>query len=851
MRFQLSLVITAAWLCHLVLAAPLVTSQALPQAPSQPAEQGSPCHIVLTAPPVFSKTEANRPTAPKVEISEEQPVKINARQCEKSGDEYRLQGDVEIEFEEYTFRGDQVTYNNATGEASAEGNAALDGGLRDLHITASHATYNVRNRTGKFYDVKGTTGARFKGKNVTLTSSSPIAFTGKLVEQTGRNEFVLHHGSVTSCELPHPKWTFNAGKIILRVGDSAKVYNSTFRLKGVPVIYLPYANPPVEKLGRQSGFLVPNIGTSNTMGTIVGDSFYWALNRSADATLGGEYLSKRGWALVDSFRSVPSQHSFLNVNYFQVLDRGITSTSNGVTTKVNQGGEDAKLNGEAIFAHQIRGVASLEYLSSFVFRLAFSPNFSQAVDSEVNSVAFATKNLNAYSLNVFGSRYQNFQSTTPDDQIAILHVPGVESAGIDQPILGSPIYGGYDIDAEGLRRTEPGFDTPGLVGRFEVAPDISLPLLLHGWGFRPEVVLNDTIYTQQQIPASPNPLPTRNVLNRRMIESSLSITPPVLSKVFDGTWKGRKVKHVIEPRFTYRYTNGVEDFANIIRFDIRDVYSNTNEVEYGLTQRVYLKRADEDCSPRKAAPALGEANGQLRTTGQAALPTTCAPAGGDEFFSWELKQKYFMDPNFGGAVIPGQRNVLFTTVTFSGIAFLIQPRLFSPVVSRMRFRTSTNSDAEWELDYDTVNARINSNTFYTGYHFGEVFVGASVAYMQDRGQVVTSSTTGLSLPVCIPHQFIQPQCVPQVFNQARMLLGFGSPSKHGFSAAGNAGYDFEFNVLQYATAQAAYNWDCCGINFEYRRFSLGSVRNENQFRFAFTLANIGTFGNLRRQTRLF
>ncbi|HET7873491.1 MAG TPA: LPS-assembly protein LptD, partial [Terriglobales bacterium] len=349
----------------------------------------------------------------------------------------------------------------------------------------------------------------------------------------------------------------------------------------------------------------------------------------------------------------------------------------------------------------------------------------------------------------------------------------------------------------------------------------------------------------------PNPIPTHNVLNRRMIESSLSVAPPVLSKVFASTLAGRKVKHTIEPRFTYRYTNGVEDFANIIRFDVRDVYSNTNEVEYGVTQRVYMKHGDEDCSQRRLSPALGEAHGQLRASQQSAPTAACAPAGGDEFFSWEVKQKYFVDPNFGGAVVPGQRNVLFTTVTFSGIAFLIQPRLFSPVVSRMRFRTSTNSDAEWELDYDTVNRRINSNTFYTGYHFGEVFLGASIAYMQDRGQVVTSSTTGQPLPACVPHQFIQPQCVPQVFNQARMLLGFGSPSKHGFSAAGNAGYDFEFNVLQYATAQAAYNWDCCGINFEYRRFSLGSVRNENQFRFAFTLANIGTFGNLRRQTRLF
>jgi LPS-assembly protein len=62
--------------------------------------------------------------------------------------------------------------------------------------------------------------------------------------------------------------------------------------------------------------------------------------------------------------------------------------------------------------------------------------------------------------------------------------------------------------------------------------------------------------------------------------------------------------------------------------------------------------------------------------------------------------------------------------------------------------------------------------------------------------------------------------------------------------------------LQYAAAQTSYNWDCCGFSFEYRRFTLGSttigsVRNENEFRFALTLANIGTFGNMRRQERLF
>jgi LPS-assembly protein len=41
------------------------------------------------------------------------------------------------------------------------------------------------------------------------------------------------------------------------------------------------------------------------------------------------------------------------------------------------------------------------------------------------------------------------------------------------------------------------------------------------------------------------------------------------------------------------------------------------------------------------------------------------------------------------------------------------------------------------------------------------------------------------------------------------------------------------------------------VNIEFRRFALGSVRNENEYRFTFALANIGTFGNLRRSEQLF
>lgn len=875
MRTQLTLVITALGLCHLFLLPAVVTSQAL-ASPSGENQQSSAaqtgnCHLVLTAPPVFQnkpaspggKSPAEARQTPRIAISESQPVEVTARQCEKNNNIYLLNGDVEIKFEGYDFQGDMVTYDADSGEVTTTGNASLDGGARDIHLNASHATYNVRSRTGKFYEVTGSTGSRYQGKKAALTSSSPILFSGKMVEQTGPDEYVLHEGSVTSCELPRPKWTFNAGTIILRVGDSAKIYHSTFRLKGIPVIYLPFVSTPVERLGRQSGFLIPSPGTSTAKGEYIGDSFYWAINRSADATLGAEFLSKRGWSLNESFRAKPSQKSFINFSYFQVLDRGIVQNvqqvgapaGQTVPTKINQGGEDIKFNGETTFAHDVRGVASLDYLSSFAFRLAFTDNFSQAVNSEVKSTTFVTKSFQGVSLNAFGSRYQNFQSSTNnDDAISILHVPAVEVDSVDQRIPGTPLYGSYDLAAEGLRRTELNFNTQGVVGRFGATPELSLPLHFGGWLFRPSAQLNDTFYTQQQVLqavpslATPEESPIHNTFNRRAIGGALELRPPALARVFDGEFLGRNLKHTVEPRIVYRYTNGVEKFSNIIRFDFRDILSNTNEVEFGLVQRLYAKRAHSACADNAAASSKS----QQETAAGATTKADCAPAGADEFLTWEVKAKYFIDPNFGGAVVSGTRNVLATTGDFSGVAFLTDPRRFSPIVSRLRLRTSRNSDVQWQLDYDTKKGRINASTFYSTLHFGNFFVEGSHSYLQTPGEVVTDAF-GNPLPTCAsPLKVSGPTCVLPVFNQLRAVIGFGNPTKRGWSVAGNTGIDSEFSLLQYSGAQTSYNWDCCGISFEYqRRFSIARLNDENQYRFSFTLANIGSFGDMKRQTRLF
>jgi len=761
-------------------------------------------------------------------VQREEEVRIQATEQEKVGPMYKLRGHVDIRYGSYSLYADEITYNSDTGEATAEGHMVLEGGPTDEHIEASHGTYNLRTQSGKFYNVIGTIGVQAKNGRTILTSSSPFAFAGKTVEKTGPDHFVVVDGSVTTCQLPHPKWTFNAHKAVVDVGGNAQVYRSSFRIRDIPVFYFPYAAFPAERLARKSGFLIPSMGRSSTKGTIVGESLYWAINRSFDATAGAEYYSQRGWAERGEFRARPSDTAYVDLTYFGVIDRK------------NQGGEDVHLSGEGRFLHSFRSVANIDYLSSFVFRLAFSETFTQAVNSEVKSQAFLSNTTRGFSYNGLVERYQNFESSQKGDVITILHAPSFEVSSVDRKLVHTPLYWSLDAAAEGLSRSEPGFRTGNLLGRFDLNPVLSLPLSLRGWSFRPELSLRNTLYTQQLMPGGTVGAATSNAVNRKALEGSVEMRPPSLARVFERAILGRKWKHVIEPRATYRYVTGVNNFASILRFDARDLLSNTHEVEYGVIHRLYAKRTSdqpEDCgsagmsSLRIGAPV--EQGVPWERTYALESPDCQAGPEAREVATWELAQKYFLDPDFGGALVNGRRNVLTTTADFSGIAFLTEPRHLSPLISRLRVRTSSRTDAEWDIDYDFKEHRINASTALLNYHVGEFTLGGGDAFAQALPGISNSSVA------------------QQDFNQFRVLLGYGHPNKRGFSGATAFGLDANLGFLQYATAQTTYNWDCCGVSVEYRRFALGSVRNENQFRFSFNLANVGSFGNLRKQERLY
>jgi LPS-assembly protein len=164
----------------------------------------------------------------------------------------------------------------------------------------------------------------------------------------------------------------------------------------------------------------------------------------------------------------------------------------------------------------------------------------------------------------------------------------------------------------------------------------------------------------------------------------------------------------------------------------------------------------------------------------------------------------------------------------------------------MRFRTSGHTDVEWDFDYDTGATKFNSQNAFLDVHEGSWFGGFSYArlnapgrFLTEKINTVTNVVTGIT------------SSATSDFSQMRLLLGYGAPSKAGLSMAGGAGIDLKQGDAQYVTLQTSYNWNCCGLAVEYRKYDLGTIRNEGTYSFNFTLANIGSAGNLRRNQSLF
>jgi len=724
---------------------------------------------------------------PRINIPEPGDVYVRAVQQEAEGSVYHLKGAAELETSEILLRADNIVYNEVTGEAVATGRVKFRNFITGETLEATRVNYNLREQTGRFYDVSGQASGKVEPRPGLLTTGNPFVFKGKWAERL-KDRYILHHGFLTNCRLPKPTWTLRGPKFDIIPNKRALVYQSTFRVRGVPVFYAPVFYKSLEEKPRKSGLLTPNIGNSSRRGLMLGLGYYWAMHRSYDAAYRAQYFSQRGFAHHVNVRGKPMRNADFDFYFYGVDDKG---KDIGGGRRLDASGFLMAATGKADLGKGFRARWDINYLSSFLFRQEFTESFNEAVFSEVQSVAYVTRNWSSYGLNFLFRRIENFHSVAENDKITIRKLPAVEFNSRDRRINRKvlPVWVSLESSFGFLRRNQPSFQTRRYIERIDLAPRVATAIRIKDIHLIPAFTYRGTHYDSSW----ENGTISGNGIYRGTNEFTLDLRLPSLARTFRGPqWLGERARHVIESKATYRYLTGVNDFHRFIRFDETELLSNTNELELSVINRLYAKRGGMS----------------------------------HEVLTWELWHSRYFDPSFGGAVVNGQRNIVLSSVRLTGYAFLDGPRHYSPVVSNIRVSPYPGLGFGWRADYDPLRRRISNSGLTADVRFKQYFISLGHNHVR-------------STPVLTPPA-----------NQFRGLFVIGNQNKPGWNAAFSAIYDFRESRMQFATTQITYNTDCCGISFQYRRFNFGT-RNENQFRVAFGIANIGSFGTLRKQERIF
>ena len=792
----------------------------------------------------------------KADLPAADEIRFEGLHQESNGSMRYIHKPARIVTSDFSLAADEIRFNSDTNWAYAQGHVHLEHFTTGDKINADHAEYNIKTQTGKFYVVDGTAPAKIVASPSVLTTTNPFYFQAQWAERI-KDRYILHHGFLTDCTVKKPWWTFEAPVFDVIPGERAIARNTVFRLKRVPIFYLPYFYRPLGKNPRQSGFLTPNVGHSSLYGFIVGGGYYWAINRSYDMTAIGQYFTDRGPALRYDFRGKPNEATDFDFNYYGVNDSKGALQGDG--TRQKQGGQEFELVAKTnIFG--FTGKLDYNYLSSFLFRQAFSYSFTTAIYNEVFSTGLLQRRFkdDRYTLSIVFQREQLFESLTvpslnqPPNQVIIQKLPSIEFTSRDRELVRgpAPVWVSLNSSAGLLTRSDP-LDNPanplntGALGRLNVAPRVMTEFNFKGFSLNPSITFGATGYTNSYAinstsyrfpsesgcgyPTCPPPT-TDNValagaaLFRKDADFVLDFRPPSIERVFTPPkWMhlGGKIKHVIETQATYEYVTGINQFQKIIHFDATDILSNTNQLTLALTNRLYRK----------------DKNGNV-----------------NEFLTWRLVHARYFDPTFGGAVIAGQlatnytstqlalvgggttlpngqptigyRNLVLATAELSPFTFLDGPRNYSPVVSSLTVSPYTFFSMEWRTEYDPLRRRFIDHTISATFRHGKYFAG-----MGD-----TAITT---LPVLVPQA-----------HQMSFGGGYGNANRRGWNVATTFFYDLLQQRRLFDLVQASYNTDCCGWSIQFRQFNLG-IRNENQYLFSFSVANIGNFGSLQKQARIF
>jgi LPS-assembly protein len=235
--------------------------------------------------PAFPKTPGGM-FGPKPKLDKTQPLHLQGDQLiyDTKNNRVIARGNVEIFYNNNILRADEVVYDQAAATLSASGNVELKEANGNI-VRADRYQLSDDFRDGFVESLKVQT-----LDESTITADRATRREGNVTE--------FKNGRYTACK-PQPGeapiWCIGAKKIVHDETAKTITYqDATFELFGVPVFYLPYFEHPDPTVKRKSGFLIPGIGNSTDLGTMISTPYFFNLAPNYDLLFNPTYLTRQG-----------------------------------------------------------------------------------------------------------------------------------------------------------------------------------------------------------------------------------------------------------------------------------------------------------------------------------------------------------------------------------------------------------------------------------------------------------------------------------------------------------------------------------------------------------------------------
>ncbi len=649
--------VPAALLLAVCLALPLAAQEPQPTEEVPPTQPASPPAAGQTPPPAPPAPAAPpTPAADRIDFNLNFPPERGGGTASGSAEslEYRredyavLAGAVQLKYQDIELKADRAELDIETKVVTATGNVIIDQGPR--RITGATATFNLETKTG------------------TLTESTAHVaqdyfFSGSEVAKIGEDTYTVTDGTFTSCAGESPDWSFRLGKATVEVEGYAHVRSAAMRVKRVPVLYTPYLVWPV-KSERSSGLLIPNIGYSDRRGGALSLAYFQTLGRSYDTTFHVDTYSKGFLGLGNEFRYAPSEGTRGSFTGYAVSDPDRDEwrwklNLDHVTNDLPWG---------------MRGVIAYEDFSDFEFFRDFERDIDRNTTRRVNSRAFVARNAGPHLVNLLLNEVQTLDQ--PGVTLVQRKLPELEYRLRSTRLGRTPFYLAFQGSADYLSLDNQ-LGIEGSYGRFDLGPELSLPLSTLPWlSLRLVAGERYTWYGDSQSRTTFQF--TGESITRDFPFGRAELVGPSFSRIYDRKLGGfGRFKHVVSPRVTYNYSGEVDEQPTLIpRFDEIDTAFATNRSRFALVNRILAK------------PAAGTGGGQS--------------GAAREVFLFEVARDLSYDDEQ-----PLQRSIDGLETDTAG-----------PLESLLRINPSEKTSFETRLSYDTLDSRIASSSLSGAYGWG-------------------------------------------------------------------------------------------------------------------------------------